>query len=88
MSKEDIRLLEERHVISTVLYIRDHPGCKKSELYPAVSKNPRMPQKLELLVSMGLVTMESREDSSATFLDLTDKGRRVAEHLSKVANIL
>ena len=30
--RPDIRVLEERHMISVLLYIRDHEGCMKSEI--------------------------------------------------------
>lgn len=88
MSRNDVKYLEEKHVISSLLYIRDHPGCKKSELYVSVSKNPRMPHKLNLLESMGLINLEIRGDSTATFLYLTPKGVEVAEYLNNVANTL
>ena len=44
MSQPRITVLEEKHMISTLLYLREHPGCNKSDLYMAVSRNPACPK--------------------------------------------
>lgn len=88
MYESKISLLEERHMLSTLLYVREHPGCSKSDLYRAVSKNPRMPDKLEILQSLGLLRLYNRDGSSSTFMELTDKGSEFAEAIASADRLL
>lgn len=81
----DIRVLEERHMISTLLYIRDHEGCMKSDIYRDIIRSTRFPEKLSLLELNGLIKMDS---GRVTSIRLTDKGRIIAEHLYEMQNLM
>ncbi len=78
--------LEEKHILSTLLYLKDNDGCKKIELYHDVSPNPRMPNKLTVLEKMGLITIDQENKRSNIYL--TEKGKAVAENLWTIENSL
>ncbi len=81
MSSEGIRVLEEKHMISIMMHLSDNDGCTKTDLYGAVSNNPRMPQKLDILEASGMIVQESIPDSRAVRIRLTDVGKRVCDSL-------
>lgn len=70
-------VLEEKHLISTLMYLLDNDGCTKTELYNGVSNNPRMPYKLAQLEGLGLLTMRMAEESRAMRVFLTEKGKTI-----------
>ena len=43
--------LGEKHMIPMILYIRDHPGCRRIEIYNLIGRNPRSNAKLRMLVT-------------------------------------
>ena len=45
MNCDHLDKFEEKHVISILMYVAGNPGCKKTDIYDAVSRNPRMPEK-------------------------------------------
>ena len=69
----DITVLEEKHLLSTILYLTNGP-CTKMDIYNNVSKNPRMPDKLFRLQELGFLDMEMDPVTRATIVFLTDKG--------------
>ena len=83
----DILVLEERHMIAVLLFLRDHEGCMKSDIYRALTRTPRFPEKLDLLESSGLITVDDI-DRRATCIRLTDKGRRISDHLVEMQAIM
>lgn len=84
MNCDHLDKFEEKHVISILMYVAGNPGCKKTDIYDAVSRNPRMPEKIEILESMGLMTHETVNRSS--FYKLTAGGINIAKLLSAVSN--
>ena len=76
MNCDHLDKFEEKHVISILMYVAGNPGCKKTDIYNAVSRNPRMPEKIEILESMGLMTHETINRSS--FYKLTAGGINIA----------
>lgn len=86
MGCDGIKTLESKHMLSILLFLLENGNCTKMDLYNAVSKNPRMPEKLEELADIGLVTV-NMEDRTC-YVDLTDKGRAVAEHVKAIADCM
>ena len=80
-------VLEGRHMISVMVYLLDHDGCRKTDLYDVVSYNIRMPDKLDRLETSGLITQE-RTRGRAVLLRLTDTGRKVGEELLRIEGML
>lgn len=83
-----IRVLEEKHMLSALIYLAGNDGCTKTELYRAVSTNPRMPEKLSSLERAGLLTMDTDAGSNTTRIHLTETGRRVSECLIEADGIM
>ncbi len=78
MTPSPVTIFEGRHMISALMYISTNDGCMKTDLYKAVSNNPRMPDKLDDLMEAGLLTQGSG-GANTVRLYLTDRGMRVAE---------
>lgn len=83
MGCDGIKTLESKHMLSILLFLLENGNITKMDLYNAVSKNPRMPEKLEELVDLGLITVDIEERTC--YVDLTSKGREVAEHVKAIA---
>ncbi len=86
---EGARILEEKHMISTLLYLYEHGPSRKMDIYENVSKNPRMPDKLEKLEEYGLVNIIPDTEGRATVvISLSDKGEKTAEMLVQLHEII
>ena len=81
-------LLETSNTLDILLYIRDHPLCKKTDVYRNVSRNIRIPAKIDEMEGMGLILFGGVIGSSATHLSLTDKGVRFVNLLAEAETIL
>lgn len=86
MNRDPLSLLESSRSMSILLFIREHEGCRKMELYDAVCGDGRMPKKLDNLEAAGLIAQ--KRSGMSTFLSLTDKGRRVADVLEEIQRIM
>ena len=75
-------------MISTLIYLSENEGCTKTELYRAVSSNPRMPEKLDILESNGLIRQETNDASRAVRISLTDLGRKVSGRLLEIDRLM
>lgn len=82
-----LQLFNEPHMVGIILYIRDHPCCRRTELYRNVARNDRMSVKLDILISKGIVEDLSKESRSST-LRLTSSGEAIAAHLQSIRDIL
>lgn len=86
---EGARILEEKHMISTLLYLYEHGPSRKMDIYENVSKNPRMPDKLEKLEEYGLVNIIPDTEGRATVvISLSDKGEKTAEILVQLHEMI
>lgn len=83
-----ISVLEQKHMISTILFLADSGRCTRSELYRAVSANPRMPEKLDLLEEAGLIMQELSDGSQAVRISPTDLGTEVSATLSEIDGMM
>lgn len=81
-------LLETSNTLDILLYIRDHPLCKKTDVYRNVSRNIRIPAKIDEMEGMGLILFGGVIGSSATHLSLTEKGERLMDLLTEAESLL
>lgn len=72
---------EEKHTIAIMLFLSMNGVCKKIDVYRNVSSNPRIPDKLDRLEAMGLIAQKQNKGSRAVTIELTQKGRVVADKL-------
>ena len=68
----ELRMLEERHMISILLYIAKNEGCMKTDIYREVSHAQGMPGKLDTLAEGGLIRAEGVDDRMMRRFYLTD----------------
>ena len=84
-----IKSLENRHNITILLFLADNEPSIKTDIYSAISTNPRMPEKLNELDRAGLIIQKTdRFENNRTTVTLTDKGRLVAHFLKEIENEL
>lgn len=85
MSIEDVRLLEEKHVMHILDFIGRNPDCMKTEIYDAVSHNPRMPDKLRKLEDAGLIIPKGTDN--CTRYTLTDDGTHIRNLIMQISEV-
>ena len=81
-------ILQSANSLDILLYIRDHPGCRKSDIYQSVTRNAHTPEKIASLASMGLIEMTRTSRSNVTLMSLTDRGVRLTDHLLAAESVL
>ena len=80
-------ILEEKHMVSIIMYLAENDGCKKTDVYSDVSRNGRMPLKLDMLEAAGLIEQKAC-GLRVVRLELTELGKKVCEELSIIENLL
>lgn len=81
-----LMVFENSHSTMIMLFLLEHDGCRKCELYDGVCRNCRMPRKLDDLEDEGLLVQE--RIGGVTLLHMTDKGRKVAEALREADRLM
>ena len=81
-------ILQSANSLDILLYIRDHPGCRKSDIYRSVTRNAHTPGKIATMASMGLIEMTCTSRSNVTLMSLTDRGLRLTDHLLAAESVL
>ena len=81
-------VLEPSHVIPIILYVHDHPGCMRSDVYRDITRNANTLWKMRMLESHGILDMSSRGPYNSCLLRLTDRGGRLAELLMEMERTL
>ena len=79
--KEDndgVTAFEEKHMISMLMFLGANGPSRKIDIYDGVSSNPRMPDKLNILEGMGLITQEVDSVTRSTIVSLTEPGEQIA----------
>ena len=87
-SSDGVTAFEEKHMISMLMFLgANGPSSmflgangpsRKIDIYEGVSSNPRMPDKLNHLEEIGLVTQEMDMVTRSTIVTLTPAGEQVA----------
>lgn len=86
MKRTGMGLLETPHAISIILYVLEHDGCSKSDIYTDVSHNSTMPRKISDLTGEGILVQE--RVGKADRLHLSEKGKELAEWFVKIRDVL
>lgn len=78
-------VIEDKHNNSILLLLYLCGRKSKTEIYNAVSTNPRLCYKLQLLEDEGLITVtKERTQRERSMVDLTPLGRKYAEGLCRL----
>ena len=78
---------EEKHLINIMLYLITNGPSRKIDIYQGVSSNPRMPDKINSLESMGLVNQDMDDSSRSTIVSLTMDVAKLLEEMDKLLRI-
>ncbi|MBR4227103.1 MAG: winged helix-turn-helix transcriptional regulator [Candidatus Methanomethylophilaceae archaeon] len=78
-SEANYKLFETKHVLRILVFLHLCGPKSKSDIYRAVSTNPRMAYKLDLMEAYGLVAKKPKESGSRREVyDLTPRGESCA----------
>lgn len=89
MTKEkSVVSLEEKHLISILMYMSINEECKKMDIYNQITSNPRIPEKLDRLDGMGLIKQTHDPNQRSVIISLTPKGKQVTEILKEVDRLI
>lgn len=86
--KTTIDVLEEKHVLSTILYINRTSPVMKSDVYNDISRSSSMSDKLCDIENLGLIDVYQTIRNNSNILMITDKGRKVAGLIEDLVRIL
>ena len=87
MSHNDhLEILGSKHVIPMILFIRETDGCRKTDIYQNVSRNAKMPDYIRSLQEIGIV--EISEGNGSSVINLTDKGKTIADLLGQISELI
>lgn len=85
-ASEGIGILESSHAIQILIFLLDHDGCRKLELYEGVTRTNFISRKIDDLEYAGLI--EQHIDGRATRIFLTSSGRIAAAKLREVRDVI
>jgi hypothetical protein len=74
----EVTVFEEKHMISILTFLGSNGPSRKIDIYEGVSSNPRMPDKLNHLEEIGLLTQRTDMSSRSTIVTLTPAGEQIA----------
>lgn len=83
-----VALLEEKHMVTILLFLMDNDGCAKTDLYSSVSRGTRMPNKLDILENAGLIVQNPIGPCKHVRISLTRLGREVCKELGVIEGML
>ncbi len=75
---DGVMAFEEKHMIAMLMFLGANGPSRKIDIYEGVSSNPRMPDKLNHLDRIGLVTQDMDMVTRSTIVTLTPAGEQVA----------
>ena len=84
-----IKCLEDKHIISIIMFLFKNGRVKKSEIYRNVSYTATMVGKVDALEAMGLLTQEQKKyENNTIYIELTERGQSVAKKLLDIESII
>lgn len=79
-------LLGSKRCIPMLLCLRENGPMKKTDIYSKVSRNGNMPDKIQGLERMGILTTDIR--GNTTIVGLTPMGMLIADHLAEIDRLI
>ena len=81
-------LLRSANSLDILLYIRDHPGCVRSDVYRNITRNAHTADRIGRMADMGLIRIERTTRPNTVVLSLTEKGMQFTNHLLAAESVL
>ena len=79
-------ILSDTHAISILLYIGEHDGCTRTDVYTNVVRSSNAKRKIDRLVSAGLLDLNV--EGLRGRLWLTDVGKGVVERIREIDELM
>lgn len=80
-------VMSERNTAAIIIFLYMFGPQRRTEIYKAISTNPRMPQKLEVLKEYGIIkSTDGRWDSRGP-IELSDNGTAMAKMLCQMEKL-
>ncbi len=81
------RFFESKHAVGLLMFIAEHQGCTKLDIFQGYSEEPSASAMLRKLEEEDLISSEIPDKGRLRFL-LTEKGELVYGHLRSIDRIL
>ena len=81
-------LLRSANSLDILLYIRDHPGCVKSDVFRNITRNAHTAERIGRMADMGLIDIVTTSRPNTVVLSLTEKGIRFTDHMLAAESVL
>ncbi len=78
---------ESKHAIGLLMFIAEHEGCTKLDIFQSYSEEPSVSAMLRTLEDKNLISSEMPSGGRMSFA-LTEKGELVYGHLRSISRIL
>ena len=86
--KTSLKVLEQKHVLSLILYLDKMSPVLKTDIYNDISRCTNMLEKLEGLRSIGLVEIYNTGRTNSNIIVITEKGRGVAKLIGELKTLI
>ncbi len=84
----EFELLQQKHVMSILLYLGEHDNVTKTEIYTIMSNTKNMKQRLIDMRDEGWIRMDSRVKQDSAVISLTEKGAEMAVSLRLLRDVI
>jgi Mn-dependent DtxR family transcriptional regulator len=86
--EKSVLAFEEKHLVAIMMFLSINGSCRKIDVYQNVSSNPRIPDKLDRLEALGLITQKPSANSRSVQIELTKRGRAIADRLIELDQLI
>ena len=76
--------LDDRFMLTTLVFLKHNRPAIKSEIYSSISRNTNMKKKIEALQEMNLISVYQSDNVNTNYIVLTDKGEKVANLIEDI----
>lgn len=84
----DLKELEKSNAFSLLIFLYENGSCKKTAIY-SVANSALLPQKIRLLIEMGLVKEDQRRfEDNTKIVELTESGYAVASKIAEAVDLM
>ena len=87
-TRSTIAVLEQKHMLTLILYLDKMSPVLKTDIYNDVSRCSNMTQKLDDLEDLGLISTYYTGRTNSHIMMITEKGRLVADCIREIRSII
>ena len=83
-----LQVMEEKHVMTALLFIDEMSPVLKSDVYNTVSRSANMVHKLDEMRAIGLIEIYETARTNSNVIVITDRGHEVAELVRHMIDLI